>query len=74
MSEYVNTVELSIADIVRLTFYDQLPIVDGSSEREFVIALSMQPEFLRQLYRIIGEAISKHERQSVMPVDSRGMN
>jgi len=74
MSEYVNTVELSIADVVRLTFYDQFPMADGSSEREFVCQLSMQPEFLRELYRTIGEAITKHERQNVMPVDSRGMN
>lgn len=57
-SQYVNSVNVNISEIARLTFQEQMPQYDG--EMSTVITVSMHVEFLKHMYETIGRALSDH--------------
>lgn len=59
MADYANRVTVSIAEISRLTFMDQL---NDESEAIVVADIAMHPEMLRALFKMIGDTITKYDQ------------
>lgn len=57
-SQYVNLATVNIAEMVRLTFLEQMP--QHGNEAAEVITLSMNIEFLKNLHEVIGKTLSDH--------------
>lgn len=55
-SQYINSANINISEMARLTFQEVPP--DG--EIIHVVTVSCHVEFLKELYRIIGESLVKH--------------
>lgn len=56
-SQYVNSANINISEMVRLTFQEQVP---PNNDMEHVITVSMHMNFLQELYRVIGDTLSRH--------------
>lgn len=55
-SQYTNQMVCGIAEMARITFWEKLP--DGSLHD--IVTLSMNPEFLKEVYSVIGKTLEQH--------------
>lgn len=74
MSQYVNRVAISMAEVTTITFIHEMTI-EGNLISTTQAMVSMPHEAFKDAYRIMGEILKKYEDQSKPTSEARkGMN